>query len=561
MGFLLSSIIRLNGMRFERALNRAVKRPAQQQEKLLLDIVKKNKDTEYGGKYFFGSIRNNQDFKRSVPVIEYSDIEPYVEKLKNGQRNVLTSDPTFMFSLTSGTTATPKYIPITRKGQRRTEQLMQQWLSRAIFDHPSFFNQKFLGITGAAIEGYCASKIPFGSASGMINSTMPGIVKKTFAAPLCVSSITDYDLRYYVMARLIFEQSISFIATPNPLTLIKLTEVFQRRAEEILRSMHNGWLSDSIRSDKDYSDSTVPCEIRSWVKPNKARAFFLGKVLERAGSLKSSDCWPELALVGCWLGGSIGFHLDALKQFFGETPKRDIGYMASEGCITLPFEDSNPGGILALENNFYEFIPESQIDLAAPDILSLNDLKEGSFYKILLTNENGLYRYDINDIIHVDGFYHQTPVISFARKSGNITSIAGEKLHLTHILLAIKKVQSRFGIAVNQFRVVPDLPGLRYEMFFDIGAETSKELLRSEVLPALDAYLCEANIEYNAKRKSKRLNPPLFHVMNQSWTADVCKAHGQFDKRDVQHKWIQLAQAKVEADNGHIQYSIQGTGA
>jgi hypothetical protein len=374
---------------------------------------------------------------------------------------------------------------------------------------------------------------------------------------LCVSSIADFDLRYYVLARFAFERPISFIATPNPLTLIKLTEIFQRRAEEILRSVHDGWLSDSIHSDKDFAEASIPLDIRLWVKPNKARASLLSKRFERAGSLKPSDCWPDLALIGCWLGGSIGFHLDALNKFFADTPKRDIGYMASEGCMTLPFEDATPGGILALQNHFYEFIEESQIDAESPDILNVTDLKEGSFYKILLTNENGLYRYDINDIVHVDGFYHQTPVISFARKSGNMTSIAGEKLHLNHVLFAINKVQTRFGFAVNQFRVVPDLPGLRYEMFFDISAETSKDLLRQEVLPAIDKYLCETNIEYAAKRKSKRLNSPLLYVMNPSWTDDVQKAHGQFGKRDVQHKWIQLAKAKVEADYKHIKYSIQ----
>ncbi len=549
--------MRILGSQRQHALDRAAKQPARAQEKLLLDIVGKNRDTEYGRKHLFSSIRGSRDFKQCVPVVEYGDIEPYIEKMKDGQCNILTRDPTFMFSLTSGTTARPKFIPITRVGQRRTEALMRQWFSCAICDHPSVLDQKFFGVTGAAVEGYCPSGIPYGSASGMIHTTLPGVIKKTFAVPLAASSIADYELRYYLMARFAFEQSVSLVATPNPLTLVKVAETFQRRSEEIIRSIHDGRLCDGIRGDREPVDAAIPADIKAWVKPNKARAAFLGAVLERTGSLKPSDCWPDLALIGCWLGGSIGFHVEALKPYFGDTPKRDIGYMASEGCMTLPFEDATTGGILALKNHFYEFIPEDQIDSNTPDILGVADLEEGACYKILLTNENGLFRYDINDIIHVDGFYHRAPVVSFVRKSGNMASIAGEKLHLNHVLSAVDKVQSRFGFVVNQFRVVPDPAGLRYEFYFDAGAEIPKPILGRDVLPALDECLCETNMEYASRRRSGRLNAPLLHVMVPSWAETSRQAHGQFGQRDVQHKWVQMAPSKIETDHRHILYTIE----
>jgi hypothetical protein len=561
MGLVLSTLLYLRGQELCHAFDHSAKHLTQSQQTFLLDIVRRNKDTEYGKKYRFGSISTVRDFKRLVPLIEFRDIEASIEKLKNGQKNILTEEPPFMFSLTSGTSAAPKYIPLTQRGQQRTELLMQQWLFRAISDHPSFLNHKFLGITGAATEGRLPCGIPYGSASGMIYTTLPGIVKKTYAMPMDVSSIPDYDFRYYLTARFAFEQSISFIATPNPRTLSRLSEVFQERAEEIIRAIHNGWLSDTLRSVDDFSNARISGQIQSWVKPNKARASALEKVLCRKDPPAFSDYWPDLALIGCWLGGSIGFHLRELKQRIGDIPVRDIGYMASEGCMSLPIKDSTPAGILAIGNHFYEFIPESDMDAESPETLDATELKQGCKYKIVITNYNGLYRYDINDIITVEGHYHQVPIISFMQKFGNMVNIAGEKLHLNHVLYALQKIQSLLKIAVLQFRVAPDITSARYEFFFEICPGSSEEYIRTKLVPALDEYLCETNIEYANKRKSRRLNMPLIHIMDQSWVDETIRIERHKGIRDVQHKWVQLSTSRIENDYRYIRYSLQPSGA
>jgi len=109
----------------------------------LLQLIKKNRNTRYGKRYAFSSIANEKDFQTNVPVVEYSDIEPYIDQIKMGNRNVLTSEPVFMFNMTSGTTAHPKYIPVTRRGQKRTGRLMWHWLSCALSDHPSYSTNVF----------------------------------------------------------------------------------------------------------------------------------------------------------------------------------------------------------------------------------------------------------------------------------------------------------------------------------------------------------------------------------------------------------------------------------
>jgi hypothetical protein len=557
MGGLLSSIIRIRGMLDRPLFAWDTRHPGQVQQDFLLRLLKNNKHTEYGKKYDFSSIICEKDFKNNLPIVEYPDIEPYIDRIKMGYRDVLTSEPVFMFNMTSGTTARPKFIPITRHGLKVTGRLMRQWLSHSLSDYPSLLDKAFLNITGAAIEGRCETGIPYGSASGVIINTLPALLRKSSAIPSEVSEIADYDMRYYVLARLAYARSISLIATPNPLTLVNLAETAIKRQEEIIRSIHNGWLSESIQSKDSWIKSGIPYVIRSTLKPDKARAVFLERRLEKTGQLLPVDCWPDLTLIGCWLGGSIGFHKESLAKYYGSIALRDIGYMASEGCISLPLEDDSPSGILALRNNYYEFIPETQIDLICSDILTSSELVIGNCYKILLTNENGLYRYDINDIVKVEGRYNETPVISFLRKSGNILNIAGEKLHLNHCLSAIDRLQLSFSLDIQQFRIVPDPINLRYEFFLDIRSEVPDKSMHSELLTTLDSSLCENNVEYSSKRESKRLNLPCINVMDSSWEDEVRKEHAEFGQRDVQFKWLQLSANKNKVDSKHIKFTIQ----
>lgn len=531
--------------------------PDKVQKEFLLRILKKNHNTEYGLKYSFASISDEASFKRNLPIVKYNDIEPYVKRLMTGDRNILTSDSVTMFAKTSGTTASPKYIPITRQVQKRTADFIYQWLCRAQLDHPSFLEKGFLIINSPVVEGYTESGIPYGSASGMLYSALPDAVRGSFVIPDCLARISDYSVRYFAMARLVYEKSVSFIVTPNPLTLVNLAKSALSREEELIRSIHNGWLSEKIRSEKDYINAGLPADIISWIKPNKTRAQTLSGIFEKTGKLLPVDCWPGLSFIGCWLGGSIGFHSELLDEYYGNIPKRNIGYMASEGCFSIPFHDSAPGGILALSNNYYEFIPENITLPKAEETLTASEIEEGKSYKIILTNEGGLYRYDIDDIIKVEGFYKRTPVISFLRKGNSSINISGEKLHLEHVLFALRRIQSKFSLDIHQFRIVPDMRKLRHELLVNIKAEISVEFIKTEIIPALDKFLCECNAEYDSRRKSGRLKMPCIHIMALEWAEDSLKSQIKSGQRDVQCKWRNISSEFIEADRKYIKCTIE----
>jgi hypothetical protein len=557
---LFKSAIRLSGALKQRAFERATRDPRGAQAALLADILQRNRETEYGREHHFAGIDTPRAFAEAVPANSFEALSPYVERMKQGEQNVLTSDALVMFSVTSGTTTAPKYVPMTKRGLTLVARRSHQWLYRALRDHPAFLDGSTLCISGAAIEGRTASGVPFGSASGMMYESLPRVLHRTFALPFALSAIEDCDLRYYAMARFAIERDVSFLVTPNPTTMIRLAETFVQHQERIIRSIHDGVVGGAGLFGMDGDDSRNLDTVEPRLRPNPTRAADLEEVMQQHGKLLPSACW-DLKLIGCWLGGSIGFQADRLALYFGDdVPKRDIGYLASEGCMTIPYEDNTPAGILALPNNYYEFVPVEE-ESERGKALQSHELEVGRQYRVLLTNYNGLYRYDIDDIVEVCGFYNSTPVIAFVRKGEDILNITGEKLHVNHFIHAFGRLKQDAGIVVRQFKVVPNQKELRYDVLLEFEDDVAPGVLQVSVLPEIDRYLAEANIEYAAKRNSSRLNAPRLHVMEGAWTESVRASFAAARRRDVQYKWRPFASEVSHVDARHIRYSVTAAGS
>ena len=140
----------------------------------------------------------------------------------------------------------------------------------------------------------------------------------------------------------------------------------------------------------------------------------LEQLAATTGTLRPEKCWPELVLIGCWLGGSVGTLALRLEEFYGDVPIRDLGYLASEGHFTIPYEDQTASGILSIGTTYFEFVPEEAIDEPEPPVLSCHELELNARYSVLLTTASGLYRYDIHDIVEVTGFYRETPMLALS---------------------------------------------------------------------------------------------------------------------------------------------------
>lgn len=553
MGWLLPTVIRLRGYSVARKLDRAAERPLETQRSVLLDLIARNADTAFGRDHRFKLIRSETDYRRQVPIRDYEGIRPYVDRIIQGEDAVLTASAPRMLNTTSGTTGDPKYIPVTAETLSNSGAFALQWLYRALKDHPSLLAHSFAAIVSRAIEGRMPSGLPYGSASGMLYQRIPRAVRSAYAIPYLASEIRNYDQRYFVAARLALAARVSYIGTPNPSTLIRLAETGASCAEQIIGAIHDGRLGIELPEQPD-----VAAQLEAGLSPDPARARALEHAAGRAGTLRPLECWPDLALIGCWLGGSVGTQARRLKEFYGDVPIRDLGYLASEGHFTIPHEDHTASGILALHSGYFEFIPEEAVDEPEPPVLSCHQLELGRRYAVLLTTAGGLYRYDIHDIVQVTGSYRQAPLLAFIRKGRDMTSITGEKMHVNHLLLALEQIKQRYDVSlVDHFRLVADVEESRYHLYAEFKSEVSHELLRDEVLPDLDAVLAEVNVEYGEKRRSRRLAPLILHLMQPGWAEREYQRTAAAGKRDTQYKWqILCAESRAE-DIGAIVHTIE----
>jgi hypothetical protein len=553
MGILFKAAAFLTSRQWRRRHQRTTK-PQEIQHKLLLKIISRNHATEFGRDHHFSTIRTLGDYRKQVPISEYERLRPYVERAQNGEVSTLTAQPVQMFTMTSGSTGQPKLIPVTEATRRNHRQLTRLWFHRALVDHPNLFNGKLLGIVSPAVEGRTAGGIPFGAASGLVYQSSPGWIQHAYAIPYEIAGIKDFELKYYVIMRLALEQDISFFGTPNPSTILKLVETADRNKYEIIKDIRDG----TIGTDRNLLPELRALLGRRLAK-NPDRARRLESLIKYDGTLRPKEYWPRLQLIGCWKGGTVGLRLKEFARWFGEmTPVRDLGYMASEGHMTLPISDSGSAGVLAIEENFYEFIPESEMASRTPTVLACDELEAGSTYSIILTTPGGLYRYDINDVVRVTGFFNRTPLIEFVRKGRDVANITGEKLHVNHVIEAMAQAQRAAGITVQHFRAQADLAKSLYAFAVEFDGTMPGQEHLSQLLRHLDASLRDLNVEYAQKRDSQRLGAPILYVMKRGWFERKANTSVKDGARDTQFK-ASLLGATPE-DVSEIQFVLQSTG-
>jgi hypothetical protein len=519
---LTGKLIALSAARAARRFEAAARRPADCQRALLANLLAANAQTEYGRRYEFQRIRGIDDYRRRVPIVAYDDLAADMRRLAEGGRRIFTAEDPVMFAQTSGTTGEPKFIPVTPGARRGAHaDQMRVWLAHALRDHPTLFDGRVVSLVSPAVEGHTACGLPFGSTSGHIYRHMPLPLRRAYAIPYEVFEIADYEAKYYTVMRLGLEHDVRFLATANPSSILKLCEKADALSEHLLADIRDGTLSEAFNVEGEIRDG-----LARRLRPNPGRAAELRRLrARRGGRLLPGDYWPELALIGCWKGGTVGHYLDRFGAWFdpdgGATPVRDWGYLASEGRMSIPLSDEGAHGPPTVASSFFEFVPADEVagqpdDASAWRSLTIEEVEDGQEYYVLVTTPDGLYRYDINDIVRVEGRYHDTPEISFVRKGRGMTNLTGEKVSVNQIIETVQRAGRHTGALAAHFRAEADADKARYVFRVEFAAPVDNASQR-RFLAELDRQLAALNQEYRAKRESGRLGPPVLHVMREGW--------------------------------------------
>ena len=532
---LLSGLASLRGSLLWQSFQHRADQPDDTQRRLLWRILAANRDTAFGNRHHFARIASVAAYREQVPIGDYERFRPWLDRVEAGERRVLTEEQPDMFTLTSGTTGRPKLVPVTRTSTRGSSRLTAMWLYLLLRDHPTALDHKALVVVSPAVEGTTPGGIPVGSASGHTYQHASWAIRRAYAVPEPVFQIKDFDAKYYALLRFAIAQRVSFIATPNPSSILRLVTMAAEQRESLAHDVLAGTLSDAFAIP-----DTIRRRLQPFLAPDPGRGAQLQRLAAAADPFTPRDYWPDLRIIGCWQGGTVGLAIRQLRPWFHpETRFRDIGYLASEGQMTLPLTDECPSGVLALDTNFYEFIPETEFEAGSRVAYTAGQLEIGQTYYVILTTPTGLYRYDINDVVRVTGRFRNTPLIEFLRKGRDMTSLVGEKLHVAQLMDAVATALRTAPLDLAYYRAVGDSEGPRYELKLELRRDAEDSELR-RFARVVDRELAALNIEYDQKRRSGRLLSPVVHVMRRGWGEGRARARIAAGQREAQFKDVLL---------------------
>jgi hypothetical protein len=474
------------------------RRPGEAQRDVLARLLHRNRDTRFGVKHRFSDIADPSRFRVQVPVQDYETLRPYIDEQRRTGVRALTAESPLFYAQTSGTTGKPKHIPITRSvlETQRDEQALFSYLQYRVC--PQAFAGRAFGIMGAAVEGYLDSGHAFGSVSGHLYQSLPRAIRSGFVVPPEVSSIAAYDLKYLIMLRLALAQpDITYIGSPNPATFLRLLDILNAQRDLLRDSLATGRLAAL-----DQLEAPVRRAIEQRLAPNPGRAA----LLDCREPLTFADLWPRIALVTTWTGGSCGIALGSLRpKLPSAAVVMELGYQSSEFRGTMALEPETPSGLPPIHHHYFEFVEQAAWDNGDRQVLTLDQLEVAARYYVIITTAGGLYRYFMNDLVEVTGFFHRTPLFRFVQKGKGVTSLMGEKLYEAQAIEAVQQAGRRLGVSSSFFLLVADEATASYRLFIepDAGSRPDAAVAAAEV----DDRLGELNVEYHSKRWSGRLRP------------------------------------------------------
>jgi hypothetical protein len=321
----------------------------------------------------------------------------------------------------------------------------------------------------------------------------------------------------------------------NPSNIVLLCQKMEKWSEDIIKDVEAG----TLRKGLDISPRIMRI-LKRRIKPNPEKADELRRIIKEKGRLLPKYFWPNMQLIECWKGGTVKLYLKELPEYFGDVPVRDFGCLSTEARSSIPMSDYGAGGVLAVNTNFYEFVPKEDIDKAKKRFLLCDELEKGREYFLIVTTPGGLCRYNIDDIIKVDGFFNKTPMIEFVQKGLNAISMTGEKVYESHVNEAINRAAAGLGLIIKFFSatVQHDKPP-RYIFLVEFNGSPEADKRRG-LLKAIEKELCEENAEYLYTRKSMILGPPILKVVKNGAFEKYLAARVNNGARDSQFKAPEL---------------------
>ncbi|MGB0696611.1 MAG: GH3 auxin-responsive promoter family protein [Rhodospirillaceae bacterium] len=542
----ISAAIGLKAAATKRAVLRKMRDPMAVQEEFLRDLLAHQRDTVLGRELGLGELKTIDQYRDRVPIRRYGDFEPYIARIAAGEANVLNPDPVLYLNVTSGTTGRQKRIPVTKR--------FRHFLGKAQFASYGFGWEAFRaharsfpagerprlgrGIVGqtTADFGITDGGVPYGRAtSGRIQSARY-LVNSVLAHPLETMGVADAPSRHYLtLLFALARPHVGFLLIGFPINMVHLCQSMEAFSELLVEDLARGSISDSINLDPALRAAVTPR-----LKPAPERAAFLRAVLKRDGRLTPKTAWPSLAVLITAMGGASAFYVPRLREYVGEALFFGGNYSASEGVIGLYTDFNVHHSALAIESTFFELVPEDQWDTDHPKTVLASEAEIGRSYRVVMSNYNGMPRYDLEDIVEVVGFLEKTPLIRFQRRAGGQLSSVLEKTTEHHVLTVINGLQEEFGLALQDYCITLSEQEIPPHYLVNLELAPGSHLADPQgFLRRFDEALKQINWLYGMLRKD-RIPPPKLRIL----------AQGSFFA--LRQRRVAIAQASADVKLPHV---------
>ncbi len=534
LAYWLNSVWMLSCRREAGAFAAATHVVAKTQWTVLEKILTANANSDVGRRHQFESIRSVSDFQQRVPIATPNHFSEAIGEIAAGRANVLTCEPVVLLEPTSGSTAGERLVPYTTSLRRQFQRAVACWVFDAMKHRPGIRRGRAYWSISPAMGPRRTSSggipIGFDDDAAYLSTVERCFLEHLLVMPRGIADFTSIEnFRYCTLLHLLSAGDLSLISVWSPTFLTSLLEQIEPWRDRLAEDLRTGCATLPVADDAGKSSATMN------ISCSAKRAAELCDHLGANDSLSTmlGQIWPQLDLISCWADGTASNYVAQIQEYFPNVTIQPKGLMSTEACVSIPLV-GHRGAALALRSHFFEFIPESEADSAAPTVLEAHELQEGQNYFILLTTSSGLYRYNIFDVVRCTGFFETTPLLTFLHKGAHISSITGEKITESQVVSAVRQASANSNIAVAQFTVTPQWgqpPG--YRLLLNLEQQLSSAQVQ-ELTNLCDCELGRQNCEYADKRSTGRLAPMCGEIRPA-------------------HEWSRLQKNRLSASGGSIE--------
>ena len=487
-------------------------------EKLLMQLIRDNENTEYGKKYGFSDIHSIKDFQEKVPYSTYDDYAPYIERMvKNGEKDLITAYPVVHYAETSGSIGVQKRIPLTDRaldvyqsfsGIRMYALADRHYREKLHKKLPVGRGLNALEVETSAME----DGTPKGSVSGSAIKKVRSIMPYFLTSPLPIIFPTGGMNMQYMRIRFALEdRDMTYMISSFMTNISDMLNFMKNNWEMITDDIENGTVNPAMVKGEEYLNP-----IRPYLKKMPERAAELRKIFsEGFDEPIVPKLWPRMSYVSAIGTGGFAVYADKVKSFTGDIPIDYSVYAASEGLFACASAMDDPKYDLVTDSCFFEFLPmDNTRDEEHP--LTLDQLKAGQEYEIIITNLSGFYRYRIQDVIKVLGYHGSTPQITFAYRISQVVNLAAEKTTEEHLDNAVQGLSREIGCKIDDYCLYIDygVDPARYVMVIEPDHALPVEKL-DEYAEVFEDKLRYANVEYSVCRDDRSIAHPVVLLQQQ----------------------------------------------